>query len=257
MEHQYLKNIKPGIKVEILTSQHRISTGIVEEIAARNHFHKDGIMVRLKNGDVGRVQKILLTEQQQNDIAAHELKEIIKKGENFSTEFKSEALWSITLNPQQLKETKSFEIREYGTRASKIIIAKSIAAFMNSEGGSLVIGVKEKKEKEIFELHGLEEDFKKLRINTKDEYRRIVIDEIIRTFFPPKIFNHLNNHLEMKFVEIENKTLFWIKIKPSDSRVFLNINNKDIFMIRVDSENRTLEGEKLVDYCIKKWGNRN
>ena len=30
--------------------------------------------------------------------------------------------------------------REYGQRASKIIIAKSIASFLNSDGGNLIIG---------------------------------------------------------------------------------------------------------------------
>ncbi|MBU0907233.1 MAG: putative DNA binding domain-containing protein, partial [Nanoarchaeota archaeon] len=215
MDNQYLKNIKSGIRVQIITSQHKLSTGIVEEIAARNQFHKDGIMVRLKNGDVGRVQKILLTEQQQNDLDAHELKKILEKGETFNTEFKSEALWSTTYNPQQLKEAKSFEIREYGTRASKVIIAKSLAAFLNSEGGNLIIGVKEKKDEETFEIVGVSEDLEKLRSKTKDDYRRIIIDEIIRTFLPPKIFNHLNEYIEMKFVDIEDKTLLWIKIKPS------------------------------------------
>ena len=52
MENQYLKNIKSGMKVTILTSQNKYSTGFVEEIAARNPFNEEGIMVRLKSGDV-------------------------------------------------------------------------------------------------------------------------------------------------------------------------------------------------------------
>ena len=79
--------------------------------------------------------------------------------------------------------------------------------------------------------------------------------DLIKSFFPPKIFNHLHNYLSIEFVNIEEKTLCWLKIKKSDTKVFLKINDKEIFMIRVESENRTLGGEKLVDYCIRKWGN--
>ena len=59
MDHQHLKNIKPGMKVGVMTARRKYSTGIVDEIAARTQFHEQGIMVRLKNGDVGRVKKNL------------------------------------------------------------------------------------------------------------------------------------------------------------------------------------------------------
>jgi len=253
MEHQYLENIKKGMKVTILTSQKRNVTGIIEDIAARTPFHEQGIMVRLTNGDVGRVKKIILSEPQENEKIALQVKKLLSGGEDFHTEFKAEAFWSTTYNPNQLKESKSFEIREYGTRASKVIIAKSIASFLNSEGGSLVIGVRENKEKGNFEVVGIEEDMKRAKEPGTDSYKRTVIDEIIRAFFPSKIFNHLNDYIVFEFLTIEGKTLCWIKIKRSDSRVFLKLNEREVFMIRVDSQNRTLEDEKLVDYCIKKW----
>ncbi len=285
MEYKYLKNIKDGMKVKILTSQNKYSVGYVGEIAVRSPFHEEGIMVRLKNGDVGRVKEIILNEVELNEKSAVEVKKFLEKGENFHTEFKAEALWSATYNPIQLKESKSFELREYGQRASKIIIAKSIAAFLNSDGGNLIIGVKEKKEERKFEIQGIrlielplvsnplsgeferkiskltefsitgiEEDMKKAREQGIDGYKRILIDEVIRAFFPSKIFNHLNDYINFEFVNMEGRTVCWIKIKKSDSRVFLKLNEREIFMIRVDSENRTLDGEKLVDYCIKKWG---
>lgn len=254
MDHQYLKNIKPGIKVTVQTSQNRLSTGLVDEIAARGEFNEMGIMVRLKNGDVGRVKKILLNEEQQNNKLASELNKLLDTGETFHLECKSEAFWSLTLSSQELKEPKSFEVREYGTKASKVIIAKSVAAFLNSQGGNLLIGVKENKEKSSLEVVGLEQDMKKLREGGLDSYRRTLIDEIFRAFFPPKIYNHLNSYIDIDFVSIDSKTICWIKVKKSDSKVFLKINDKEIFIIRVDTQNRSIEGEKLVDYCITKWG---
>lgn len=254
MDHQYLKNIKKGMRVVILTVQNKYSTGFVEEIATRKPFHEQGIMVRLHNGDIGRLQKIIHPEPSQDEKDIEEIKKIIKQGENFYTEFKAEALWSITFNPIQIRENKSYELREYGQKASKVIITKSIASFLNSNGGNLIIGIKENKEKKIFDILGIEEDMKKMKEQGIDAYKRMIIDEIIKTFFPSKIFNHLNNYISINFVTIDGKIVCWLKIKKSDTKVFLKINNKEIFMIRVDSENRTLEGEKLVDYCIRRWG---
>lgn len=256
MDNQYLKNIKKDMKVIILTNQKKYSTGIVDEIAVRNPFNEDGIMVRLKNGDIGRVKKIILSEPEQNEIFSRDIKKMMEKGENLHTEFKAEALWSLTYNPKQIKESKSFELREYGQKASKVVIAKSLAAFLNSDGGNLIMGLREKKEKGSFEITGIEEDMKKIRGYGVDSYKRMIIDEIIKTFFPTKIFNHLDNYISFEFVAIDGKTICWIKVKRGDSKIFLKINNKEIFMIRIDSENRTLEGEKLVDYCIRNWGYR-
>lgn len=256
MDNQYLKNIHSGMKVVILTSQNRTSIGIVDDIAARNPYHENGIMVRLKNGDVGRVKEIILNEEEKNDKAISELKKIIDKGETYKTEFKSSMFWSLNYSQEQIKESKSFELREYGQKASKVIIAKSIASFLNSDGGDLIIGVREDKTKGGFEIAGVNEDLNRIKQAGADGYKRTFIDEIIRAFFPAKIFNHLNTYINFEFVNDNDKLVFWIKVRKSDSRVFLKINDKEVFMIRVDSENRTLEGEKLVDYCIKKWGGR-
>ncbi|MEK6871505.1 MAG: RNA-binding domain-containing protein [Nanoarchaeota archaeon] len=256
MDNQYLKNIKTGMKVVVFTSRKKYSTGIVNEIAARTPFNEEGIMVRLKNGDVGRVKKIILNELEENEQNAAEIKKLIKQGESYHTEFKASAFWSITYNPEKIKESKSFELREYGQRTSKIIIAKSLAAFLNSDGGNLIIGVNENKESDRFEIVGIEEDMKKIGGGGTDQYKRVLIDEILRVFFPSKLYNHLQDYLSISFATIEGKTVCWIKIAPSDFKIFLKINNKDVFMIRVESENRTLDGEKLVDYCLRRWKGR-
>jgi len=57
------KDIRPGIEVEIvLKKDQRTGTrsrGVVKDILTRSSHHPHGIKVRLQDGRVGRVQKII------------------------------------------------------------------------------------------------------------------------------------------------------------------------------------------------------
>jgi uncharacterized repeat protein (TIGR03833 family) len=251
-EANYLKNITKGLNVEILTKSGKNIRGLVEEIASRNDFSEKGIMVMLKSREVGRVKKIL------NLKPVSEIEGLLKKGESYKLEFKSDALWSLNKTEQEIKESKSYDLHTFRHKASKVIIAKSIAALLNSEGGNLIIGIKEKRdEKGEIEIIGIEEDLKKLKSqgknDDKDSYKRMIIDDIIRAYFPQKIYNHLKDYINIEFEEIEGKTLCILKVKRSELRVFLNLEGKKMFMIRTETESRHLENEELVDYCMKRF----
>lgn len=251
MENQYLSNIKKGLKVKIITNQNRIASGIVDDIITKDSYQMYGIMVRLKKGEIGKVQQIILSDEEKNQKNSEEVKKLIEKGETFYNELKLSALWSVNYTEEDIKKSRSFDVHHYKQKASKIIIAKSIASFLNSNGGSLIIGVKEKKDTNENEIIGIQDEFKKLKDSNKDGYKRMIIDEIIKPYFPFKISDHLNQYIYIDFVELNEKIICWIRIRRSESRVFLKINDKEIFMIRTETENRCLEGEKLVDYCIK------
>jgi uncharacterized repeat protein (TIGR03833 family) len=61
---QNRKDIKPGLKVEIVTKQDQRSgkrtRGIVKDILTNSAYHPHGIKVRLETGEVGRVQEIII-----------------------------------------------------------------------------------------------------------------------------------------------------------------------------------------------------
>lgn len=246
----YLKNIKKGQKVEILTKDKKKVIGIVEDIASRKELSEQGIMVFLKKGEVGRVKKILSLKP------ISEVESLIKKGENYKLEFKSHALWSLNLTEQEIKESKSYDIHTFRHKTSKVIIAKSIAALLNSEGGNLLIGVKEKKEGNL-EIIGLEDDFKKLKNQSKndtiDGYKRMIIDDIIRPYFPSSVYNHLNDYLVIEFEELNSHVVCNIKIKRSNNKIFLDLEGRKVFMIRIDTETRNIQDEELVDYCMTRF----
>lgn len=251
-EGNYLRNLSKDMYVEIFTNKGRLAKGYIEDIGSRKDFDPDGIMVVLRTGEVGRVKKILSGK------IFSEVEQLIKKGESSKLEFKADALWSLHKTEQEIKESKSYDLHTYRHKASKVIIARAIAALLNSEGGSLIIGVKEKKDhSNNVDIIGIEEDLNKLKSigkdASKDGYKRMIIDDIIRPYFPPRIYNRLHNHIKILFEEINDKMVCLINVSKSDSRIFLNLEGKKIFMIRTETESRQITDEELVDYCMSRF----
>ncbi len=141
-----------------------------------------------------------------------------------------------------------------------MIIARSIAGFLNTDGGNLLIGVEEKKGTSEINIIGINEDMEKLKKlgkdGSKDGYKRMIIDDIIRPYFPARIYNHLNNYIIIGFIDVNDvndKIICNIKVKRSDFRVFIELAGRKVFVIRTETESRILEAEELVDYCMRRF----
>ena len=63
MDGKNRKDIKPGLKVEIVLKKDqrtgKRTEGVVKEILTNSSFHPHGIKVRLADGQVGRVARIV------------------------------------------------------------------------------------------------------------------------------------------------------------------------------------------------------
>lgn len=271
-EGKHLENISPGVAVEIFLKTDRYGKnpvqGIVKDVLTHSSFHSHGILVQLEDGKIGRVQKILTNLKEESPqrfeqpsrktapkpIVEIDFSKIVSGGENEFVEFKSSALWSKKLTDEEMRSpTASRDIRNFGRDASKIIIAKTLAGFLNTRGGHLVIGIKENKTKDPDEIIGIEGEFGALEDQCTDGYRRMIVDSIIRKYFHPDIFNHFSDYIKITFHEINEKQVCWIQIVKSDVSAFLTIRNVDYFFIRLDAETRQLVGKEMVEYCAKRF----
>lgn len=184
----------------------------------------------------------------------YDLKQLIAKGETGYTEFKSSALWSKHLTPEYLRDSTSNEVIKFGKKASKFIIARSIASFFNTDGGDLIIGIKENKKTGNDDIIGITSDINKLQDKTIDGYRRMLQDEILREYFYDDAYNIVTKYIKITFPEIEGKILCRLQITKADKRVFVKTNkNMDEFFIRTDAETRMITGQELVDYCDRRF----
>ena len=94
---------------------------------------------------------------------ANEIQEMIRTGENDHVEFKLQSLWSADLTKEQISQSESAEVRKYRTNASKFIIARSIAGFLNTDGGDIIIGIREDRIQNAITVVGIENDYPKLK----------------------------------------------------------------------------------------------
>lgn len=234
-------------------------SGIIKDILTNSDSHPHGILVLLDSGEKGRVtaldsDNISTVVKNEQASETFNINSKIQAKENHNVEFKFSALWSSEYTREDIEahNPKSQDLYAYGQSTSKIIIAKTLAGFLNTDGGTLIIGVLENKTSQKDEIAGIETDMSKLKDPCEDGYRRMLVD-LIKDYFPTHIFNHFNQHLKIYFEEIESKLICAIEVFPSNESVFVNFKDKEHFFIRTDATTRELSGSAIVDFCKKRF----
>lgn len=176
-------------------------------------------------------------------------------GEDQYTEYKESAFWSDNFSNTDIENflanRESRELRDYGKNASTFIISKTIAGFLNTKGGKLIIGILENKEGGADEVIGIEKEYDKLRDQTPDGYRRKFVEKIIRKYFETNIFNNFNEFFEINVEPYKGKTICLINVHPAKEAVFLQMKGKNPkFFVRIDGRTQELNDPKqIVIYC--------
>jgi len=156
--------------------------------------------------------------------------EILNKGENDFVEFKSTLRYC-------LKEQRPMKYIEHA-------IAKSITAFLNSEGGKLFVGVADDGQ-----ILGLNYDYNTFsKENPKDAFLE-KFDGIIRDY----IGNEYLHYISPKIVKINEDEIFIVEVSPSNSPVYLNNQGKEEFYIRGSASSQPLSMRESHSYIDKHW----
>lgn len=160
------------------------------------------------------------------------LQHLFADGESNMLEFKERARWSFGTD----KKGKSEQI-----------IAKSIAGFMNSEGGTLLIGVADDGM-----VTGLEEDYSTISKGNRDGYELFLTQLIADKLTGPS-----PSLCRITFHEIDGKDVCQINISAASRPVFVApLNSKAFTEFWVREGNRTVQylGTELFEYKEEHWG---
>lgn len=161
------------------------------------------------------------------------LEEIIQEGESNQVEFKPALLYNFSTGK--------------GGIGVKGIIAKAICAFLNSNGGFLIIGVTDKGEPQ-----GLSFDFSLSEDKNQKDFFMLEFDQMLEHFLSFSIKSNVSG----QFYKLNEKDIFVVTVTPSKRRpIFLKGQNGKEFYVRGEASSRQLTDiEELVNYCIEKWG---
>ncbi|NEQ40396.1 MAG: response regulator [Okeania sp. SIO3I5] len=150
--------------------------------------------------------------------------ELIKEGESETLEFKSTLQWDIE------KDGKNEKL--------KFNALKTIVAFLNSQGGTLLIGVEDNGN-----ILGLEKDISLFSNRTIDEFKQTLSNLIYDC-----IGANFANYIKVRIETLEAKEICIVDVKKSPKKAFIKTNKGLEFYIRVGNTSRGLTIPEIYDY---------
>ena len=148
-------------------------------------------------------------------------------------------------------EPKNDDHRQKLERDLKNSVVKTVVAFLNSDGGELVIGVRN----EDHAVTGIELDLEAREKETDDHdyYERELVN-----LFSDRIDNRVHNQLRVRFESHEEGTTCHVSVRPSPSPRFGTTpspheKTRPKFWIRALNTTKELEGNDILGWIEEHW----
>lgn len=197
------------------------SSNIVLMLKSNSTKSQDAIKLLHKKlmDDAVAAKDFLLLFENKNKISV--IEEIIKRGEDGVTEFKSTLRWDI----RQGKKNPAIEHA----------VLKTICAFLNSEGGNLLIGVKDDGN-----IQGIETD----NLDSDDRFL-LHLWTLIKTCLGQEVVEHITSSLQ----KFGDKTVCRVKCKKGKKPTFVHQKGfEEAFYVRVGPSSSSLDISAALKY---------
>jgi len=186
-----------------------------------------GVISALLISVFGKRKNLILQLSEELD---KNLSALIAKGESDNLEFKS----SFRYDYRQQKVNKALES----------VIIKTIAGFMNTQGGSLLIGVADDGS-----ILGLDEDYKTLNRKDNDGFTQLLMSSIADKLGTPAC-----RLVRLLFHKHEEKEVCRLIVLPSPIPVYATEEKQPHFYIRTASGTREMDIQEAIVFIKAKWG---
>ena len=164
------------------------------------------------DGIVGAIQKWSTVD---------EIKMLARSDESKHLEFKETLSWNV--KSKQKDKTMENEV------------IKSVAAFLNTDGGNILVGVDD-----FGRIKGVDLEIKKFHKNSKDKFL-LYIDSLFRDH----IGVGFSQFYTIQLVNVDEVMVLRIFCQKSNRQVFVNENE---FYVRTSPATHQLHGQELIDY---------
>lgn len=157
------------------------------------------------------------------------LAELLDGGENEKLELKASMRWDM-------REQK------YNKELEKAII-KSVAGFLNSEGGVLVVGVTDNKE-----IQGLEDDYKTLPKANRDSWENH-LNQGVKNYLGLQ----LRRLIRVGFTTLNKKEVAVVEVSRADKPVYFRDGESEQFYVRTGNSTNALSISEATEYIEEHW----
>jgi membrane protein YdbS with pleckstrin-like domain len=195
--------------------------------------HSNGRVTKIKNvSNVDEYSFIIksMIQEASGRVMSRDPRILLEKGEGLFVEFKE------TLRYDARKGETSKEIEK--------MVLKTIVAFLNSEGGTLLIGVNDDAE-----VVGLQSDFKTLTKKNRDGFENH-LTMLVKTM----IGLPFTKYVKTSFESIDGKDICLVSVKESHKPAYLtNGDKKEEFFVRVGNSTQPFSMSEAEEYIKTHW----
>ena len=159
-----------------------------------------------------------------------DVEKLISQGECDTVEFKSSARWDVRQNREN--------------RALESVIIKTLAGFLNTRGGTLIIGVDDHGK-----IFGLESDYGTLsERRDRDGYQQFLVNLISST-----LGKEICAHLSISFHAIDGRDVCVVQTARCGRPAYVKDGQQTKFYIRAGNTTQELGTRESVEYISTHW----
>lgn len=201
----------------------------------------------LKNA---KTKKILALRNIENAEVIAEILENLLLKSNVSQPEKEQKLSVLDLilsgEAQNLELKESFRWdgqRRVVNKDLEKTVMKTIASFLNLEGGKLIIGVADDKS-----IRGLDVDYQSLPRQDRDGF-----ENHFNHIFNTALGARFRQFVKLNFEEINGRDVCLVDVLPADGPVYLRTNDAEEFFVRTGNTTASLKMSEATDYIKSHW----
>lgn len=173
--------------------------------------------------------RLLTDSDGYTDSVEARLETLLIAGEGALVEYKSSLRWDYRQENINKELTK--------------VAVQVLCSFLNSKGGSLVIGVNDDGE-----ILGLDRDFATLRDNSRDKFELTLRDAISNHLGP-----YIDPLIDISFADVEGNIVAIASCKPHDTPVYFSDGNDTRLIVRAGNLKRSLDIKAGLHYIQTHW----
>ncbi len=153
----------------------------------------------------------------------------IARGESANLEFKSTFRWDLRENRVN--------------RALESVVMKTLAGYMNGQGGTLLIGVADDGS-----IVGLERDYSALKKPDRDGF-----EQVLMTVVAAKLGGDACHNVQALFHSVEAKDVCRVIVNPAHRPVYLREGETLKLYVRTGVSTRELNVQEAINYTDVRW----